>query len=117
MTPEIIDSLTEIRELLKLWGPATGPAAAVTPQGIGLTAEGTTPFSLPARTASVRFMATGGDAYFLYTSNWSGAAIKCTNGSTAGITFDCPLDLSRAHAFVFNGVSTTLTAWVTPAPT
>jgi len=118
MTSEIITQLEEIREILKLWGPASnGPAATTQVYGIGLTTTGTTKFSLPSRVASVRFVATGGDAYGLYASAWSGAALKFTNGSTGSITFDCPADLSNYHVFVFSGVSTTLTAWVNPGPT
>ena len=117
MSNEIITTLREIRELLKLNCPGT-PNNDGKPQlyTIGLNAASTVQFSLPSRTFGARFLAVGGDCYGFYNSSYSTSAFKFTNNAVFSLNFDCGLDLSSFHVFVLNGVSATLSCWITPAP-
>lgn len=117
MASDQIILLREIRELLKLNAPAAGSSDA-RPRlfTIGLNSIGTVPFSLPSRCFGMRFLPTGGDMYGMYFSAYSASAFKFTSGNVFQLTFDCGVDASNFHVFVFNGVTATLSAWVVGLP-
>lgn len=83
---------------------------------IGLSSTGTTPFTIPHRTHSIKGMAVGGNVYGLYTSAWSGAGILFTNNAVVTLFHGTPIDMTTFQVFVLNGVSATLALWTIPAP-
>jgi len=115
---EISTELNEIKELLKIGCAGTVGGGAPSLNTIGLSTTGTFRFSLSnPYVHSLRGFAIGGDVYLLLSSGPTQGAFKFTSGASVSFFDNHLADLTDLHAFVFSGVSATLSLWLTNRPT